>query len=209
VTIAVVTSCTGADYHQFLFPWAVAVAGLNRLPDRVIVATDADDDLLDEVSVLLEVWWVRPTTVPSVHPAVIVNDAIAWAKTDWVCRLDVDDVIRPHALDDVDLCDADVYCFGYEVGGQPVLAPPITAEGMLAFSDNPLAACSPWRRWIWERQPYRDVAYDDWAFWRDAARNGARFAPSGRVDYEYRQHPGQFTRRTDRSTALHDLWSLG
>lgn len=209
-TVAVVTSCTTPDYWQFLRPWALAVAALERTPDEIVIATDLSLEGWAEIAEILpDAEWVAPRTHARTHRAVIVNDAIDWSESDWVCKMDVDDLIHPHALNELDDCTADVYGFGYHVGGIDHIVPALTAHELLDRVDNPLSSCSPFRRWLWERQPFRDMLYDDWAFWRDCAKAGAVFASSGRVDYTYRQHPGQFTARLDHALALDALWSLG
>lgn len=202
MSFAVVTSCTGADYHQWLVPWARHVESLTTKPDQVVVATDVDEDLMDEVDEFLQVLWVVPRTIARTHPAVIVNDAIDFTHTDWICRLDVDDIIYPRAYEHLEDCDADVYALGYFHDGSEHHAPAgLTADDLLRRTDNPLAACSPFRRWLWEAQPYRDMLFDDWAFWIDAAKAGATFAASPTIDYEYRRHPGMSTARLDTALA--------
>jgi len=55
---------------------------------------------------------------------------------------------------------------------------------------------------------FRDLAYDDWAFWIEAAESGAEFTHTGRVDYRYRSHPDQISRRTDHAAALEQIRRL-
>ncbi len=208
MSFAVVTSCTGADYHQWLIPWARHVESLTTTPDQVVVATDVDDDVMDEVDEFLQVMWVHPRAVARTHAQSIVNDAIEFTHTDWICRLDVDDIIYPRAYEHLEDCTADVYALGYFHAGTEHYAPPLTAADLLRRPDNPLAAASPFRRWLWEAQPYRDMHFDDWAFWIDAAKAGATFSASPTIDYEYRQHAGQVTARGDLAQAIRDVGGI-
>lgn len=193
-TVAVVTSCTGQRYWRFLPEWAAAVAALTRKPDQVVVVTDADSEIRDQASAVLRgIRWVRPRTVPQVHRAVVVNDAIEATVTEWVSKADVDDVLLPHALDGIDDCDADVFAFGYRYNNRDHVIAGITAAQVLRCDSNPLSSVSPFRRWLWERHRFDDCLYDDWAFWLRAAANGATFAGTGRVDYVYRIHEHQAT----------------
>lgn len=193
-TVAVATSCTGARYWRFLPEWAAAVAALTRRPDQVVVATDADTQTRAATwDVLPGIRWVRPRTVPQVHRAVIVNDAITATRTEWVCKADVDDLLLPHALDGIDDCTADVFAFGYRYNDRDHIVASLPAQAVLRSTSNPFASCSPFRRRLWERHPFEDCLYDDWAFWLRAAADGAQFASTRRVDYVYRVHEHQAT----------------
>lgn len=169
MSIAVVTVAIG-DHQRFLDEWLASVGALERTPDEVIVIADGE-------------------FTPSRF-----NEAVERTSTEWVCKLDVDDVIFPHALNRIDEWQADVAIFGVRYGDntwQP------DGQFILTVPDNPVSAASPFRRKVWEYGPYRDMPYWDWVFWIEAANNGFVFDRTGTIDYEHRLHDGQVTANGD------------
>lgn len=197
MSIAVVTVAIGDDYVPFLEPWSEAISRLRRKPDEIVIVTDNVE--LAELCIhwLPNTSIIRPTTVPVHHPQVCVNDAIAATTSEWVCKMDVDDLIYPHALDTVESLDADVYMFGMRLNQVSLPARHVTRMDVIKTPHNLVFSCSPFRRWLWERAPYEDMISEDWRFWIDAARNGARFYASPTIDYRYTLHGGNITMRTD------------
>lgn len=192
VSVAVVTTCVGKPYHEFLSQWIRAVLKLERKPDEIVISTD----LIKE-----EIWLpdglVRyvPVTEESKsgHWAFSVNEAIAVTSSDWICKIDVDDLILPHALNEIDVCEADVYCFGIKIDDRDRYATLLTAEAILATDDPQIFSNSPFKRWVWEANPYEDMFYEDALFWYGAAIEGATFAASPTIDYVYGRHENQAT----------------
>lgn len=203
MTIGICTVAYGTTYHDFLPRWAQAVAALERQPNVITIAHDGvPDDIRDQVRDLLNVLWVEDRTVEhDLQPQVHVNAAIALTHADWIVKLDADDVILPHALNGVPDCTADVLNFGYRVREADHVSQRVTAEQVLRKTNNALSSASPFRRWLWERNKFRDLLFDDWAFWIEAARVGATFDATGRVDYIYSVHDQQLTRRHDQRAA--------
>jgi hypothetical protein len=192
MTVGVVTVAVGEIYLDRLETWATAVAQLNRRPDLVTVVTDRMPrryvEILDD---LLPQWQLVTSERTWAHnPQVLANDAIAMTETDWICKMDADDMILSHAFDTIDDWRADVCMFGISVNGERnLISPPLTAMQVLESPDNLIFAGSPFRRAIWEQTPgFLDMIYDDWAFWRDCARAGAAFHPTGTIDYLYVLH---------------------
>lgn len=195
------TVAVGAPYQSRLPGWARAVAALERPPDAVTIAVDdIADKLADEIANILPVAEIVQSNRPwAHHPQVLVNDAIEYTRTDWICKMDADDVILPHALSRLDGFGGDVLMFGIVHNGRPLVAPDVTAEAVLARTGNLVFSGSPYRRHLWEGNEYRDMILEDWAFWIGCAQRGAAFASLGTVDYLYTSHPGQITRRADES----------
>ena len=196
MTVAVVTVAYGEKYRAHLKEWAQAVAALVRQPNEVIIATDdTADALLQTLDLECAVKIFQPVPAHRRHPQIYANRAIEYANTEWICRLDVDDRIYPHALNLIDTCETDVLCFGISVNGERNLQPPpVTAAEILACPHNLLFAGSPFRKAAWEKTPgYQDMLYDDWRFWRDLASIEATFTPTGTIDYEYRWSPDSST----------------
>jgi hypothetical protein len=190
MTIGVVTVAYGDTYRAFLPEWAQAIGALHTQPNQVTIATDfIAPEIADLVAEHLpQAIWVISPRVPIHHPQVLVNDAIGLTRTDWICKMDVDDIIYPHALDAMDDLPCDVFMFGICLQGHDMLPNNVTGEQVLDCDENLVFSGSPFRRWLWEANQYRDMIYEDWAFWRDAARAGAKFFPSWTIDYEYRLH---------------------
>jgi glycosyltransferase involved in cell wall biosynthesis len=199
VSIAVVCVAIGEQYHRFLEPWSQAVQQLRTPPDEIIVVTDDVEEAEMWVHWLPGMRLIQNTTQPQHHPQVAVNDAIALTTTEWVCKMDVDDVIYPHALDTVQDVDADVYMFGIRLNEVNLPARHVTRRDILKTPHNLVFSCSPFRRWVWQRAPYEDMICEDWRFWVDAARNGARFYTSPTIDYRYNIHGGNITLRSDQA----------
>lgn len=200
-TVGVVTVAVGERYQAFLPEWAASVAALNRSADAVRVVVDQIDPLVwAEVSEILpSARAVYSTREWEHHPQVLANDGIATLNTDWICKLDVDDLLLPHAFDKIDGIEADVYAFGILLDdGRGCRPYNLETHVVRDSSHNQLYAASPFRRSVWERSHgFVDAVFDDWIFWREAAANGARFEPSGTIDYRYRQHEFNASRLCD------------
>jgi hypothetical protein len=166
-------------------------------------------EIKDAVNGCVPVMWVEDhTTTYTVHPQFLVNTAITVTKCDWIVKLDVDDLILPHALNSVKTCRADVLNFGYQINGNDHVSRVVTPEEIVSRSSNEISSCSPFRRKLWERNKFLDMVFDDWGFWFQAARDGATFAATGTVDYLYRVHPEQITRRFDSAQCRAEVLAL-
>lgn len=195
MTIAVVTVAYGAPYRKFLTGWGQAINALTTKPNEVVVATDCPVEAIDRLAELsVPHTTIRVQGQHKNHPQWYVNQAIAVTSTDYVIKMDADDRFFPHALDNVEEHGADVVALGIQVGDVQLPSRPVTAHNILTCSENLVFSGSAFRRWVWEAAPFRDMIYEDWAFWIEAAKNNATFAATGRVDYEYRQHNNNITR---------------
>lgn len=195
-SIGIVAVAVGR-YSEYLPAWANAVAALQTPPTQITVVTDTSDTAVADEA-LPGIQWITPKGTWQHHPQVLVNEAIEETGTDWICKMDADDLIYPHSFDQLNGHPADVLCFGIQAGARNLYPNPVTAGLILATDHNLVFSGSPYRRWVWQRSRYRDMIYEDWAFWIDAAKNKAKFAPSGRIDYEYGIHPGQVSETADK-----------
>lgn len=209
MSIGIVTSCYGSAYYGFLDEWSAAILELNTSPDWVTIAHDGvPEHIRRKIDDRLEPTWINDPSPVVQHPQVHVNEAIGITFTDWILKVDVDDLLYPYALDGWQDTDADIVSFGYRIDLADHPSRAITAAEILQRIDNPIGSCSPFRRWVWEMNEFRDLLYDDWAFWIEAAQAGAEFTNTGRVDYRYRSHPEQISRRIDHSAALQEIRGL-
>lgn len=200
MSIGVVTVAVGEPYTQRLIAWADAVATLERTPDVVtVVSNRLGRDLVTQLDDILGDWQlVGSARSWRHHPQVLINDAIQMTDTDWICKMDADDLFLPHALNDVDdATDADVFMFGIEIQGRGLTFAGVQADMIVRAEQNLVFSGSPFRRWLWTDNQFRDMIYEDWAFWIGCAKQGARFKSSGRVDYIYQLHDGQITKNID------------
>lgn len=210
MTVGICTVAYGETYHAFLPEWSQHVAALETKPTSVTIVHDGvAQELRDTVNDLFNVLWVEDhVTQFDVHPQYLINTAISVTRTDWIIKLDADDLILPHALNAVKSCQADVLNYGYRIGSANHASQNVTREQVLERSSNYVSSCSPFRRWLWERNPFRDMLFDDWGFWFEAAREGATFAATGTVDYVYRVHDQQMTRHHDNTAAANIVRAL-
>ncbi|HEY7823856.1 MAG TPA: glycosyltransferase family A protein [Acidimicrobiia bacterium] len=204
MSVGVVTVAVGDTYQAFMPRWAEAVAGLERPPDEVTIVVDRiGDELADEIQgILPDATFLYSRLTWEHHPQVLVNDAIRFTQTEWICRMDADDRIYPHALNPLDDVAEHIFGFGLRTsGGQELPAREVTAEGVLRSRANLMHAGSPFRRSVWEASSgYQDLMYEDWVFWREAAAHGFTFGRSGTIDYEYVLGDHNVTRRVHHAT---------
>ena len=183
-TIGIIT--TVGTYERFVPEWAEQIAHLNTQPDRIVIAAQAPE----KVQAGLRGLDAEVIEGPGEFQfGTYLNHAVARCATDWIVWLGVDDLYHRHALDGLRESKADARIYGMRfgrntwTGGQP--------QDCLQY--NPVPCGSPFRRWIWEQQPFDpEIApYEDWAFWIGAFYLGARFESSGEIDFTYRQHDSQ------------------
>jgi len=210
-TIGIVTVAHGDKYRAFLPEWAVAVASLQRIPDAITIVTD--NVLCRDLATACDMLGpncaaIETGTTFKTHPQILANEGIQKTHTDWICKLDADDLIYPHALNPLDDWETDVCMFGINVNGERNLLPsPVTAQQILDSPHNLLFAGSPFRRDIWQQTPgFQDIVYDDWAFWRSCAHAGATFHPTGTIDYLYRMHGDNFSSKANHPIAALEVF---
>jgi len=206
VRLAVVTCCR--DYGRFLDDWARSLVALTVRPELVgIVDAGSRDDTPDrirEASAYLEAAGIRVETrrIDSRNLGTARNAAVEIADGfEWVQHFDVDDTAMPHMVADfAELADrADVIPAGYERNGNLAAGPRnrrrlySSSRGASTLrSGAPASGVSPFRRSFWERSPYREDMPGGWdtALWIGFAHLDARFVPTRRPVFWYRQHAG-------------------
>lgn len=192
---SVVTSALSEEYQLFLPEWAEHVSWLRSPPARVVVATGDPVPVWVRKAVdrLVDPLWVQVPTRPKRAPFA-TNWAIEHVATPWVVKVDADDMILEGACDRLGEVRGDVLCFGYQRGvGGPEVVVDVSAADVLGGLNNVMSSGSPFRRWLWERHWFRDMFYEDWAFWVECAASGAVFESFRTVDYVYRLHGGQLS----------------
>ena len=186
-TLGVVSVCHG--YPEKIPRWLDSVRALNRKPDQVVlVLWDGIDKSQIDLDGVTVVDWSGNFAFSD-----MMNLAFENCHTDWVSWIGVDDLYRPHALDKIDSCQADVLALGFQYDTGQIWTPAnVTGEQILSLQANMIPCGSPVRRWVWEKQPFeqRIAPFDDWCFWVGTAINGATYDCTLNidVDYEYAGH---------------------
>lgn len=200
MSIGVITVAHGDKYRLFLPEWVKAISELNTAPDQITVVSDDVDDALKKLgNVTLPVTVISAVGKHQHHPQVYANQAVAQTDTDWICKMDVDDRIYPHAFDRLNNTKCDVWMFGIRHQNQTLLPNLVNSETILTSPHNLVFSGSPYRKWLTHGAKYRDMIYEDWAFWIDCAKQNARFCPSNTIDYEYIIHGDNISSRSNDS----------
>lgn len=200
MNIAVATSCY--NYGKYIPEWTDAILASKIKPNQVCFHDNGSTDdtwrLWLAAKARIESAGIRVADSRSADKAdygTARNCAVSLTDTEWVMHLDVDDKIMPHALNDWrQLCkSADVISMGYETfpskPSRTNLYNTFTGRQNL-WSPKLASAVSPFRRWLWEKSPYRTDLAGSWdtALWIGFCHLGARFVAMSRAGYWYRQH---------------------
>ena len=182
MTVSLVVACSKA-YEHHLPGYMESVSALNRPPDEIVLVTD-------EVVPSFDCTWVR--TDEPWNLGAWYNRGFDSASGDWIVWTGADDRFRPHALDKIDDCDADVLMFGLQyTTGQTWQPSNVSAAEVLRVQNNLVTCGSPARKHLWETIPFQPQLYpfDDWAFWVGCAYQDATFEPTLTLDIDYDYGP--------------------
>lgn len=171
------------QYEHHLSGFLASVETLNRKPDEIVLVTDNVTPTFDCTLVRMNEPW---------NLATWYNKGFKAASGDWVVWTGSDDRFKPHALDGLDDCGAEVFMFGMDYStGQKWTPGHVTAQDILKVSSNLVPCGSPVRRHLWENIPFIPDLYpfDDWGFWVGCAYQGATFTPTQRLDIDYTHGP--------------------
>lgn len=186
-TLGVVSICH--SYPEKIAGWLDSVRALNRKPDQIVLVLWSGIDKsqldLDDVKVI---FWDGDFEYSN-----MMNLAFQNCDTDWISWIGIDDRYKPHALDKIDTCEADVLALGFQYDTGQIWTPAnVTAEQILSLHANMIPCGSPVRKWLWEQQPFEQqiAPFDDWCFWIGTALSGAKYDCTLNldVDYEYAGH---------------------
>lgn len=193
-----VVTCVGGNYAQYLNDWSQSILSQTVKPDQIGIVDNACDDPgeVERVAGLLGARLLRLDR--KVNYGRARNIAVSLTDTEWVQHFDCDDTMFPWALEETAKTlerhpDADVVQWGWKkrlpertktrnyraMEGRQVLNAAAKASGP-----------SPFRRTMWEQAPYDDSLEAAWdtGLWIGFAHLGARFRPTDRLCFDYRQH---------------------
>lgn len=181
-TLGVVSICHG--YPQDIPGWIESVRSLNRKPDKVVLVLFHEIDRTDlDLDGITVIDWFDDFAFSD-----MMNLAFENCQTDWVSWVGIDDRYRPHALDKIDTCAADVLALGFQYDTGQIWTPAnVTNEQVQSLHANMITCGSPVRRWLWERNSFdqRIAPYDDWCFWVGTAVSGATYDSTLNLDVDY------------------------
>lgn len=180
--VTIITAIYGDKYDQYIDGWSEAIDNLTIQPKRIICASDRVRDIRAErvVSQPAPGWvWKSPW---------YWNSAAEMTDTEWIWVLDIDDRIKPDALEGLMEQTCDIWLMGMHTNGAEVYLPPHLTNEQIATAEHCYFCCgSPIRRSWWKQNRYRDLAFTDWAMWRTSAKMGASFAWANKMGYTYRK----------------------
>lgn len=192
-TVGIVTACH--TYTHFLEQWCAGIRGLNTKPDQIVIAASDPTEVLQTVEGKLPDYKVTKPRTDFVLGSYL-NHAIEACETDWIIWIGVDDRYRPHALDGLKFVNQDVRAMGMRyTNGREWIPSNLSADQILRVTANEIPCGSAFRRALWEKYPFNTemAPFEDWALWIGFAALGATFTSSGRVDFDYAEHPAQIT----------------
>lgn len=181
-TLGVVSICHG--YPQDIPGFIESVRSLNRKPDKVVLVLFHEIDRTDlDLDGITVIDWHGDFAFSD-----MMNLAFENCQTDWVSWVGIDDRYRPHALDKIDTCAADVLALGFQYDTGQIWTPAnVTNEQVQSLHANMITCGSPVRRWLWERNPFDQTIapFDDWCFWVGTAVSGATYDCTLNIDVDY------------------------
>jgi hypothetical protein len=182
VDVTIITAVYGDKYDHFIDGWCEAIENLELKPKQVLIGTDKFRNIRYKqvVKNTKDVKWRSPF---------FWNQCIKKAKTKWVWIVDIDDRLKPNALNKLDQQDCDIWQVGYQVQNSHEIYIPPNMSNEKIYSEPYCYFCcaSPIQKSWWEKSNYPEVALTDWAMWRKSARLGARFGFAGEALYDYRK----------------------
>lgn len=205
--ITLVSHSTG--YARFIPGWVDGLLALPRRPDRVCLFTHGTEEdanagvaAVRRLAPVFGVLNVRHEHEERRLPiGEAKNRAVAMSATPWVLPLDIDDTLLPAALEVWEALapEADLVAFGYERWKVTVGSPDrlvgsrlyVDAEGLGAVARwYPASGNWPFRRWLWERRPFRAILPGAWdtASLIEWGHLGARVRASRVPCFRYRRH---------------------
>ena len=171
-------------YPQDIPGWIESVRSLNRQPDKIVLVlfNEIDKSNLDLEGIKVLDWF------QDFAFSDMMNLAFEHCQTEWISWVGIDDRYRPHALDKIDSCAADVLALGFQYDTGQIWTPAnVTKEQVLGMHANMIPCGSPVRRWLWERNTFdqRIAPFDDWCFWIGTAVTGASYECTLDIDVDY------------------------
>jgi hypothetical protein len=189
--VTVATANWNGFWGKYGDKWTECVNAMSPAPDRVIVASDEPIDTKFEV-VICQTKKLGPMR----------NAALEIADTEWFVPADLDDLPMPNYIANLNN-DYDIHSFALQIGNEVYKG---NAEQWdKAFhnhAENPLISCSAYKTELGKKIKYRDVGWEDWAFWLDMKKAGATVFWDDTVRYIYRRPPNSLSQQDIQEKTL-------
>jgi len=181
-TITVGAANWGGYWERYGDSWTEAVLKAN--PTRVVIASDVPIKTDFEV-VICETKSLGPMR----------NAAIEATDTEWFVPSDLDDIPLKNYVDNLNP-DCEIHAFSCLMGDSVYSGNPDAWENVFSeFAVNPLVSCSAYKTEWAKRIKYREIGWEDWAFWLDMKKAGARVHWDSTCRYIYTRPPGSLSRQ--------------
>src|SRR5690554_6033817 len=181
MTIGIITTVY-QGYGTFLPAWLEAIKKGTVQPDTITIVLGDNHQCLDEELAMLNGTDWRVIFQTGTNLGALKNVAVSHTPTDWIMCLDVDDLLLPDGLEKIkEHLSGDILVPGYKVG-DTVYSPTITKKDIIANTfytakeKNFMHVFSPFRRSVWEKQPFIENDTPNPLFFIDAVLNGAEIA---------------------------------
>jgi hypothetical protein len=182
VDVTIITAVYGDKYDHFIDGWIKAIENLELKPKQVIMGSDKyrNANVKQVIRKTDNVKWRSPF---------FWNQCAGKAKTKWIWICDIDDRLKPNALNNLEAQTCDIWQVGYQVQNSTETYVPPNMRNESIYSEPYCYFCcaSPIQKSWWEKCNYPEVAYADWAMWRKSARLGANFGYANEALYWYRK----------------------
>ena len=171
-TVSLYTAAEGEAYAPFIPRWWQSVQAMDPAPDEIVI-TLHPDDRAGVRDVVAGDERVRFVEIDEPWSNEFFHRACAATTSTWMSFCGVDDVMLPHAYQDI----ADATRAGADIiVGSIVLSNGALWRGswnpQAMRSHNTLPAHSPFRKDLWERVGgFPDIHWSDWGFWLKCQRH--------------------------------------
>ena len=162
MSVTVATANWNGFWGKYGDRWTECVRAMSPAPDRVIVASD------EPIKTDFDVVICHTKTLGPMR-----NAAIEITDTDWFVPSDLDDIPLPNYVDGLH-CGSDIHAFSYMYGDRTYgFTPSMWTDAFSPNTGNPIASCSAYKTELAKKVKYRDIGWEDWAFWLDMKKTGA------------------------------------
>jgi hypothetical protein len=179
MSISLVACCSSLEYwERWGNQFCSTIEGLQTKPDEVIVASLVPLPVPDYITNIQSeiMYWDS------------INDGIRHASSEWVWPVGTDDLIDPHALDDIDFRGDVIAVSGVQSTGHSFFADPEGFRNILHIGHNPMRGSMMFRREVGLALQFRRVKNADWMLWSEIRHNGYEVQFDPKVRFTHVRH---------------------
>jgi hypothetical protein len=191
MSVTVATANWNGFWGRYGDRWTECVKAMSPSPNRVIVASDEPIDTEFEV-VICETRKLGPMR----------NAALEIADTEWFVPADLDDLPMPNYIANLNK-DHDIHSFALRIGETVFKGVPDQWDKAFHINaENPMISCSAYKTELGKRVRYRDVGWEDWAFWLDMKKAGATVFWDDTIRYTYTRPANSLSQQDSNDKTL-------